>query len=202
MAQINLLPEDLVAMKGKGGIKKVMEMKKLLLLLGCLLLIFVSSGVGLSVAINNKKTDIAKIEDQWQQVKPLLKEQEELVVRKKQLDGKLMVLETLLGRELLWSKKLAQLRDIVPEQLWFTALSLKEKEKEKRQSLHIKGGVTSLRGESMLATLAEFVGHIKENKVFFEDFQGVELKDVKKATIEKMDIMTFELIFNVKEGQQ
>ena len=197
MTQINLLPENLVPVKEKRRRKIVFNIKSPLLTVGGIIFILIFIWICLSISIAGRRKELSRIEGEWQTVRPLLMELEELVQRKKQLEDKLIVLRVFLGRKILWSEKLSQLRNIISEQTWLTSISSKEGKKEEEEFLNIKGAVTSLKGESMLTTMAEFVGRIKEDRIFFQDFQGLELKNVKKSNVGGIDVMTFELILRL-----
>ncbi len=117
-------------------------------------------------------------------------------------------MEKLIVQRFLWAKKLNQLSDLMPPQVWLTSLSVatnktvqnvggKDVEAVTR-ILVIRGKTYSDLGEKMVGQQGDFVRRIKEHEPFFRDFSNVEWISTEREAIGNTEIMNFELTSQFK----
>ncbi|MFB0506668.1 MAG: hypothetical protein ACETWT_08045 [Thermodesulfobacteriota bacterium] len=111
-------------------------------------------------------------------------------------------------KRVLWSRKLADLSGVMPEDLWLTDLSIKTIEKrqkaskqvEKETYLTIKGVTLPIPGQEPLDSIAQLILALNGLKSFNQDFESVKLVYTHLSREKDRDIMEFELSSKLRDS--
>lgn len=186
MIEINLLPPE--------RRKKTLELPKFPLLpvgMGILgILVTVNFTLGLMVGRRNAQ--IKRLTEEWELNLPLKQQADAISSTINELRTKKEVMDSLIGRRFLWSKKLNLLSDLIPRGIWLTRLSLDEK--GDLRFLTLEGVAMPLKGQEMVTLVTKFMDALKEDKEFFEGFEAIELGPIKRKKVEKIEVMKFTLV--------
>lgn len=130
---------------------------------------------------NYFKKGLARIEADWKNTEPLLKQREAFLKRKQELDSFLILLKEAFKRDIFWSEKLNALTYIVPKEVWLKEIYFR-KEGQEQMVLDIWAAVSYLKSdEGLLDKINNFVEEIKKDSNFFKDFQNLALLEINKA---------------------
>jgi Tfp pilus assembly protein PilN len=118
------------------------------------------------------------------------------------------LLSSLRGKRVSWSRKLMDLSDIMPDDLWLTDLSIKTVEKREKGSkevqvethLTIKGVVVPIPGREPLDSIAQLIFSLNSLDSFKRDFEPVKLGFTQLSREKEREIMEFELSSKRKES--
>jgi len=186
MIEINLLPSE--------RRKKTLELPKFPLLpvgMGILgILVTVNFTLGLMVGRRNAQ--IKRLTEEWELNLPSKQQADAISSTINELRTKKEVMDSLIGRRFLWSKKLNLLSDLIPRGIWLTRLSLDEK--GDLRFLTLWGLAMPFKGQEMVASVTKFMDALKEDKEFFEGFEAIELGPIKRKKVEKIEVMKFTLV--------
>ncbi len=122
----------------------------------------------------------------------------------------LAILDALVKKRKLWSRKMNQISWLLPEKVWLTKVEVQEKEEVVKRKvgakvisekvsnaiLTIKGSAVSLKGEERLQAIANFMAILKGNQHFFTNyFQNLKFVTCSSRKIGSFEVMdfTFEL---------
>jgi hypothetical protein len=192
MAKVNLLKAEIggistsfVSKLPFGRLQKI-----LLMLTGVSLLI----GLLISVHTFYLKSSLKNISSEYREAEKMKKEIGVLHRQKDLLEKNIVQLSALLNRDVLWSSKLEQLRQIIPQEVWLRELSFEKRRGEgKVPTLLLTGALVPGPDMNAIATLSHFINRLKENKEFSGDFGNPALSDVRSETREKTEIMNFSI---------
>lgn len=192
--RINLLPEEL--RPRKLVIALSLNLKKLLIGFLLFWLILGAFSFFLMSKINYLKKSISKIEADWKNTEPLMKERDALVKRKKELNGFLALLKEGFKRDVFWSKNLSAFANLVPQEVWLKQISL-----EQNAALNVWAAVSYLKSdEELLNKINSFIEGIRKDSAFFKDFQNLVLLEINKAGSASQNIMDFKLRLSLRPG--
>ena len=207
--EINLLPKEL--QKKKFKLPPAMLFKWGLASLALLVAIPLIMGG----FIHAKGSALLVLRKEEAQLAPLKKEVEDLQKEAAGLQDRFAPLDKFQGRKIIWSKKLNQLSDALPREIWLTRVSLEGAEQKgllasradgQEQTLIIEGVVAAGKQEGMLAPLGKFIENLKSDKSFFDDFVSIESKGIKEKVIAteeiKRAVLSFEIVCPLKRTQQ
>jgi len=192
LVKVNLLrPESggvkkMVALKfGMGGLQKILFLLSTILFLGGIILMFYTY---------YQKKNLSRISSQYWQAE---KVKEEISALNKEKDGLISRIDLLNGylkRELIWSERLGQLRNLIPQDAWLTELFFEKKPgKEERSSLNLRGGLMAKGNISPISILSSFVDKLKSNKEFSADFDNPVLADLRTEMKSGIETMVFSI---------
>ena len=191
MVKVNLLPSEL---SGSGkAVYPAFNFRGLAVFLLFLNFTFLLSGIYLRIETIYRKKGLYRITDEYQQAEGLAKKIKALNKEQDKSTGELNFLNGYLKREVIWSEKLGQLRDIIPQEIWLKELS-SEKISNKDSgfgNLYLKGALIPLDKAEPLGTLSRFINKLKEDNAFFIDFDNLILTDFRTETQGNIEIMTF-----------
>lgn len=203
MIKINLLPVEL--RPGKKIAIPVKSMSFIGVGIGVILLCFY---IMIGVRINQEKERLDALGKEYEAIKPEYEKVKKLKADRDRLEAKVALMEKLIVQRLLWAKKLNQLSDLMPPQVWLSSLSVVSRTTTKHvdgkeisvptRMLIIRGKTYSDKGEKMVEQVGDFMRSIKEHGPFFKDFVNVELVSTERETIAKTEIMKFELTCQFK----
>ena len=150
----------------------------------------------------------------------------EITQRHTELLARETLVQQLTGKRLLWSKRLQGLVESVPTGVWLRELSVGEINvpvpvspdprstrgiggakgpkgvsigSALRKILILEGTAASLKGDEP-AMIGRFIRALKENSLFFADFQDVVLESMKRRSIEQTEVMDFKVVCTFREG--
>lgn len=103
-----------------------------------------------------------------------------------------------------WSQKLADLGEIMPNDLWLTGLSIKTTEKRKKglkeveeeTTLVIKGATVPVRADS----IAQLISSLNKVESFQRDFESFTLVYTNLSRGKDRELMEFEITARLKSG--
>jgi hypothetical protein len=158
-------------------------------------------GIYLRIETIYRKKSLSNITQEYMQAEELTKKIKSLQQEGAKLNEEIDALSVYLRRNLLWSEKLAQLRSLIPKEVWLSRLSLEKKavKDSSISSLFLKGSLIPQDRTSPIGTLSMFINGIKEDKAFFRDFDNLILSDFLTETYKKTEIMTFLLEMPIKK---
>jgi len=107
-----------------------------------------------------------------------------------------------------WSQKLMDLSKIIPDDLWFTDLSIKTIEKRKRGSkeveeetyLTVKGVTVPVPGREPLHNIAQLISSLNSSDSFQRDFEPATLVYTHLSREKDRELMEFEISSKLKDG--
>lgn len=209
MIEINLLPKEL--QKKKFKLPPAVVFKWGLVSLALLVSIpFIIGGF-----IHAKGSALLVLREEEARLAPLKKEVEDLQRNVAGLTNRLAPLDKFRGEGIIWSRKLNQLSDALPREIWLTRVSLEgagqrglpaPRAGEQEQMLVIEGVVAAGKQEGMLAPLGRFIENLKSDKSFFSDFVSIESRGIKEKVITarkiKQAVLSFEIVCPLKITQK
>jgi lambda repressor-like predicted transcriptional regulator len=200
VVKVNLLSPELSPIRKATSL--AFHLRNLPVILFSISLIFFIAGIYLRVETIYRKRSLSNITQEYIQAEELTKKIKSLKEEGSKLKEDTDTLNTYLKRNLLWSEKLAQLRSLIPKEVWLSRLSLEKKAVKDSyiSSLFLKGSLIPQDRTSPIGTLSMFINGIKEDKAFFKDFDNLILSDFLTETYKKTEIMTFLLEMPIKKG--
>lgn len=196
--QINLLPEGFAKKK-----KIQYGFYPIILISAGIAVFFIVSLSILLFSVRAKENTLTKLKEDFKKVDLIRKELNTLKAVNKDLKDRLLTFEDVLLPRLIISDKLITLRRNLPEGVWFTSLYIDitrvDRDKEKKfKGLKIEGMALVSEGEGMFTSLTEFVDSLKKDTSFFNDFDAIELENLKKERAGNIDATTFRLLLKLK----
>jgi len=188
MIEINLLPND-----QKAKQKKVLDLKKIPILpiavgvIGSLIIVHIV----LIVTIRINKIALTKVKKQWEEISPKKTMMDALKKRVAGINAKIGAIEGLTEKRILWAKKLNDLSDLMPSNIWISNLSYDKS--GQMPSLILDGFAAGTTGEGA-TYVARFIKAMKNNNDFFKDFRDIELGSMRRSLIDKDEVMNFKII--------
>lgn len=188
MIEINLLPEELRKKKPEPSFNLNIEAEKLKFLIGggaTGLLIFIVIVFSLGSFIRGA------------QIKELLARENSFSSKLSQIDSvnkeiavlrsRMTTLDQLTKRQFLWAEKLNQLSDLTLPGIWFTHIYTGTENR-----LIIEGSVVS-NSEEAMAFVGKLMKNLKDDQLFFKDFNNIKLESVQRKNKEERDIVDFKV---------
>ena len=199
MVKVNLLSPELSPI-GKGT-SLAFHLRNVPTILFSLSLVFFIAGIYLRVETIYRKKSLSNITQEYIQAEELTKKIKSLQQEGAKLNEEIGALNTYLKRNFLWSEKLAQLRSLIPKEVWLSRLSLEKKavKDSSISSLFLKGSLIPQNRISPIGTLSMFINGLKEAQAFFRDFDNLILSDFLTETYKKTEIMTFLIEMPIKK---
>jgi Tfp pilus assembly protein PilN len=119
MIKINLLPVELRPRK-----KTVLPVREMSLWGGVIAAVLVFSYLAVGFRIVRENTKLAALKKEYEDLRPEYEKVMKLKADKERLEAKIAVMEKLLVQRMLWSKKLNQLSDLMPPQVWLSSVAV------------------------------------------------------------------------------
>lgn len=204
MITINLLPKELRPRR-----KITIPAKCMTFIAGGIVVILIFIHILVAMMINREKGKLAFLKKEYERIKPEYERVLKLKSDKENLEAKIALMDKLMAQRLLWSKKLNQLSDLMPPNVWLSSLSIISRPEKQtvggkevtidRKKLLIRGKTYSGKGEKMLGHEGDFMDRIEGHEGFFKDFEeNVEFISTQRETIGQTDIMKFEFTCQLK----
>ncbi|MBU3959114.1 MAG: hypothetical protein KKE91_04585 [Candidatus Omnitrophica bacterium] len=189
MIEINLLPEELKLKRKKTG--QEIKSRQILSLIPLFFVILLIIHTFLAGVLIVKNLELKILRDKWQVLTP----QRQLVQDyKKKYAGfseNARLIQQLISRRVNWSRKLNSLSLNLPSGVWFNDISITPGE------FIVRASVVSLQKEEMLL-INKFIDSLKEDEVFFKDFNNLELTSAQRKIVSGYDIVDFILAGQIR----
>ncbi len=200
MIELNLLPEELKKKRVKIELPEIPLIPIAVVFVGVLLIVQFIMGSLIFLS----KRQFAGLDKKWQDLAP--KKAEFNKVRKQVVatGKKVEAIEGLIEKQLNWSRLLNELSNSLAANIWLTELSYAESGKDNRIRTLTLSGSAAGESEEATAQIARFIKALKDNKIFFTEFDSTELISIRKGLVAEQDVMNFILVcsFKSKESPQ
>lgn len=180
MIEINLLPEELRIKK------KIVRMDPRTiiyippLILGLLLLLHLY----LIAALFVKTSFLRILDNKAKELEPKRKIVESFKKEQNVLLENMKTIQAFNSQRISWAEKLNRLSLDLPAGIWFTEVSIANK------NFTLKGSVVSLQKEE-LDLINKFFDNLKNDTLFFKDFNTLELNSMQRKVIAVYDVVEF-----------
>lgn len=193
MIEINLLPLELRKKTKKVDFKvqifsKVTLLQVFAVTMGSLFIIHLL----LTAVLTLKAMSRARLDRQWQEIKPQ-KEQIDILKKDMQMmEDKLKTIQQLTTKsKIIWSEKLNIVSDVMPNGVWLRRIFLSG------NNLEIEGSAASKRGEEMIL-VSRFVNNLKKDNRFYLDCQDIAVGSIQRRKIGHIELVDFVINVSLK----
>jgi hypothetical protein len=190
LAKVNLLRPEIGAVSA-GFMPKLSfgKLQKFLFLLSAIAFL---SGILIIMHTWFQKKQLYYISSEYKEAEKLKKGIGISHQEKDKLAKEIELLSSYLKRDVYWSAKLDQMRNVIPREVWLRKFAFEQKiGKDKDFSLALGGSFIPRPDVSSIAMLSNFINKLKENKDFFEGFDNPILSDVRSEPKDNVEIMSF-----------
>jgi len=189
--RINLKPGS-IEEKRKEFVRDIFN--KVVMVIGFFLVFILIVNFFLDFQIHSFKKRLSSIEKEWEAIKSSLEEREYLLEWKDKFYDVFTSLQEILRQDLPWSSILKSLSNLVPAEMWFRELSLREERNKK--VLEIKASIGYLSSdEDKLRKMNSFLESAKKDKILSENFEVPDLKDITKVRRQEEEVIDLEFSF-------
>lgn len=191
MIEINLLPEEL---KTKTRSKKpasgaepfIFETKYIFYIVPLVFSILICTHIYLGLAYFVKSGQLRQLSNKWQSLEPQRKELEVFNSEYAVISENAKAIQQLSQSRINWAQKLNLLSLGLPSGVWYNEISITAND------FILQGSVVALQKEE-LTLINKLISNLKNDPVFFKDFNNLELNSVQKRNIGGYDIADFVL---------
>jgi Tfp pilus assembly protein PilN len=189
MIEINLLPQELKPKVKKKilGIESEQAIYIIPLVFGILIILHILLGGILLL----KNSQLKLLNIKWRSLETQRKNLEDFQKECALLSADAKVTQQLLSSRINWSEKLYKLSLYLPSGVWFNELSVTSGD------FILQASVISLQKEE-LGLIHQFIDKLKNDHMFFKDFNSLELKSVERRVIGGYDVLDFVLVGTLK----
>lgn len=207
MVKVNLLRPELGKVKRVGSSVSLPRLRfgRLEKNIFLLALLFFILGVGLALHRLYLEKNFTQITNQYSKAAKARDEVSGLNKEKEKLNRQVYFLEGYLKREIIWSQKLEQMRNLIPPEVWLKKFSYEAKPAQDKYGgpyLYLSGGLTPTKQTSAIGILSNFINQLKENKDFSRDFENPILSDVKTEVSNNVGVMSFVIEMPLGKGKR
>ena len=224
MIEINLLPKELRKKTHKAISAGGLDLpKRLMINTGIIVLFFlVLTHIALSITTMIKKGQAQDLQLEWQILQPAKQSADGHIRQIQALKAREKLIKSVGGVDVIWARKLNYISELIPSEIWLTRITLDERQRvikrgqtrglnaraaagvrdNTQQILTLNGIVESKHSSKMLSPVGRFIKSLENEPLFFDDFEEIELGDVKRREIEERNVMSFELICVVKDKEE
>jgi hypothetical protein len=197
VVKVNLLSPGSTKEKNERVTKLVF---KIIAVLAILAGIFLACGILLSLVNIYRSNRLPLINKEYEQAESFAKRIVELRKEKEILKEKLDFVERYLKRDILWSQKLAQLRKIIPNEVWLRQFYSEKTEIKDSVStkLYLRGGLTGRPDATALEVLSLLVEQLQKDKDFSLNMGNPILTESRKDIYNSLEILTFSIEIPIK----
>jgi len=199
MIEIELLPLELREKK-RLSLEGIFKTRQAIFVLGGLVLLHLF--LHTVTAITTKRLN--RLERNWQGLSSEKAQIDQVKAELIQINEKIPLIEQLISKRVLWSKKLNRISDLIISGIWINQIALEKRKvpgDEPLTFLIIRGSAAS-RTKEEPALIGRFMQSLKADPSFSADFAGIELGPIKKRQISQTEVMDFILICRFKEQAQ
>ena len=146
--------------------------------------------------VNGKERQLAAIRKQVENIKLAYKKIDELNKKKKELNEVMASYDAAAKETMKWSEKAILIHKLMPPQIWLTSISSESSGAAK--ALVVRGSATSLIEADIISSITQFVTNLKENQMFFNDFDDIKLGALQSNKKGNISYMSFSLYCKFK----
>ena len=188
MIEINLLSEG----KAKGKIQTIsLEQNKIIYLVMGVLAVLLCVHVLLVLLQIFCAQNLKATNGKWKRLQPQRKVLEAYKKESDILLGDAKAIEQWMNERIAWSQKLNRLSLDLPSGIWFTEISIMNKE------FILRCSAISLQKEEM-GLINKFLMNLKSDPAFFGDFSNLDLGSIQKKMIAGYEVADFTLAGTIK----
>lgn len=144
------------------------------------------------------KKRLSLIAEEWKTTEPLLNQRDELLLFKDGYSEVFKFIKTIFKRSLYWSDVLKTFSRLIPEEMWFKEMALKQS--GNKNILEIKAAIGYLDSdEAKLEKMNSFIDLCKKDDTLSDNFEIPDLQDVTKVKDKNSDILDLKFSFTLKE---
>ena len=193
MIDINLAPENLKKKKKSSTLSAMNVPQEIVVgLVGGLLALLLFVHIILQGVIFFQFIQHARLNKEWESLKPEKENTDKILTDLRVLQTKIKNVENLTtAKRILWSKKLNDISDSIPREIWLTKVSLEEK------ILTIEGSAVS-KNQDQMVSVGNFTTKLKEQKTFMKDFSSLEVGVMQRRKIQTTEIADFSVTAKLK----
>ncbi len=197
MIEINLLPEELrnkvVKLKKPEAATTTagLEAKHFILLIPLVFGILICVQLIIGALSLTKSVQAQMLVGKWKSLETERKALQEFNDKYNLVSEDSQTIQQLMRARVSWSEKLSSLSLNLPSGVWFEELLINSKE------LVLQGAVVSLNKEE-LSLIKQLIDNLKNDPVFFKDFNNLEMGSAQKKTFGSYDITEFTLNATLK----
>ncbi|MFH1129010.1 MAG: hypothetical protein V1699_06360 [Candidatus Omnitrophota bacterium] len=165
-------------------------------------LIFFLIGAGLRIFVYRQQKNFSRVSSQYVEAEKVKEKIRVFTQEKDELDSRVSLLSGYLKKEIIWSDKLNQMRNLIPQEAWLTKVSYEKKiGKDASSSFYISGGMMVKGNISPIGILSSFVNQLKADKEFSADFDNPILSDLRTGIKDNLEIMVFTIEMPLRQGK-
>jgi Tfp pilus assembly protein PilN len=192
---INLKPGSIERKKKeflREGFKKAITYQAIVLVFLLLANLFFMLQIG------GLKRKLSLISEEWKTTEPLLKQRDVLMLFKDGYSEVLKSIKTIFKRNLYWSDVLKTFSRLIPEEVWFKEMALKQS--GNNNILEIKAAIGYLDSdEAKIEKMNSFIDLCRHDATLSDNFQIPDLQDVTKVKDKNSDILDLKFSFTLKD---
>jgi len=196
MIEINFVPAQLRKRKKMhllGGMGIPLE--KVIGLGGGLILLLVFVHVLLMLTNFGKLAQQSKLQHEWESMAPQKKEVDSIIQEMRVLQAKQDSINKILeAKNILWSKKLNIISDVLPRGVWLRKLVLIN------NTFLIEGSSISKQKREMI-NVHNLTSNLKDHDSFLDQFSGLELGSISSRNVQKIEIADFLITLKLKGNE-
>ena len=190
MIEINLLPSELKT-KSKIADRLRIESKHLVYFIGLVFAILIVVHIYLAAVNIIWNYRFSALNNKWQSLESQRKTLEAFKQEYKALSEDARIIQQWTQQRVDWAEKLNKLSLNLPSGIWFSEISLSDK------NFVLRGSVVSLQKEEM-GLINKFLDNLKKDTVFSKDFNNLELSSLELGTVGGYDVTSFILNSTLK----
>ena len=194
MITINLLPEELkVKPKAEGtAFKFTLQEKYFVYLLPVVICVLIFVHIVLILFSAVKGAQLNVLSKKWSSLGPQRKELDAFMQEHAAFSQDAIVLQQLSNQRINWAEKLNKLSLNLPPGVWFTDLSVTQKD------FILKGSVIALQKEEM-SLIHKLLSGLQNDPAFIGDFYNLELASVQNRAVGGYEVSDFTLVGAIKK---
>ena len=194
MIAINLLPEELkVKPKTEGSAFKFsLQEKYFVYLLPVVICVLIFVHIVLILFSAVKGAQLTVLSNKWSNLGPQRKELDVFMQEHAAFSQDAIILQQLSNQRINWAEKLNKLSSNLPSGVWFTDLSVTQKD------FILKGSVIALQKEEM-SLIHKFLSSLQNDQDFIDDFYNLELVSVQNRSVGGYEVSDFTLAGAIKK---
>lgn len=195
MIEINLLPEDILVktrvQKATGPIPKF-DKKYVIYIVPIIVILVLSIHIILGVVMVAKNVQFNTMNNEWRKLEAKRVALGAFQEAHSMLTQDAAMIQQLSRQRVNWAVKLNKISLSLPSGVWFNDLTLTPKD------LTIQGSVISLQKEEM-GLIDKFMDALRDDPVFFADFNTIEVGQVQKKQVGGYEISDFTIKGDLKQ---
>jgi hypothetical protein len=211
MIRTNLLPYHLRPVK-RTPLPYIVSLLVLLMAIAAMAMLLLSA----LAQVSQKRTVMQQHRDEFQKLKPIVDEYNELSTQKESFAGKVDVIQEIVSDRIIWSRQLWNLSRLMPENFWLKSITETEKpfkeqklvydEKTKKEELKVvtvkrrvlEVGGYVIKGADGTASMNPLVFATQQDPEFSSLFQ-ISMPKLKDTEFEKTEVREFTVEYVVQD---